>query len=124
MVIDTGIFIEHIRAKDKSSTTLYKISTNTQLFTSSISLYELYMGANSDEKKEDVKFITNGISVLPFTSDVSVKAAQIYHQLKRTNQLIEFRDIFIAATCLVNDLPIVTLNKKHFNRIEGLKVWQ
>jgi len=36
--------------------------------------------------------------------------------------MIEFRDIFIAATCIVNDLPVRTLNKKHFDRITGLHV--
>jgi tRNA(fMet)-specific endonuclease VapC len=36
--------------------------------------------------------------------------------------MIEFRDIFIAATCIVNELPLITLNKKHFKRIEELKL--
>jgi len=36
--------------------------------------------------------------------------------------MIEFRDIFIAATCMVNNLPVKTLNKKHYDRIEGLSV--
>lgn len=31
-------------------------------------------------------------------------------------------NIFIAATCIVNELPIVTLNKKHFERIKGLDI--
>jgi len=53
---------------------------------------------------------------------VAVKAAQIYHSLKSNNQLIEFRDIFIAATCVVNDQPIVMLNKKHFQRIREIKL--
>lgn len=26
------------------------------------------------------------------------------------------------ATCIANELPIATLNKKHFKRIEGLKI--
>lgn len=46
----------------------------------------------------------------------------MYHVLRTRNQMIEFRDIFIAATCLVHDLPIVTLNKKHFKRIDDLKI--
>ena len=37
--------------------------------------------------------------------------------------MIEFRDIFIAATCIENNLPIVTLNKKHFERIAGLDIF-
>ena len=122
MVIDTGIFIEHLRAKDKLGTTLYRISDNTELFISSVSLYELYMGATNKEKENDVKNITGDLSVLPFTDAVAQKAAQIYHQLRLSNQMIEFRDIFIAATCIVNEMPIATLNKKHFKRIDGLKI--
>lgn len=41
---------------------------------------------------------TEGISVLPFNEDVASKAAMIYHQLRQINQMIEFRDLFIAAT--------------------------
>jgi len=40
--------------------------------------------------------------------------------LRQQNKMIEFRDIFIAATCLVNDLPVKTLNLKHFERIDGI----
>ncbi len=73
MVIDTGIFIEHLRAKEKLGTTLYKISDNTELFISSVSLYELYMGATNKEKEKDVKNITGDLSVLPFTDAVAQK---------------------------------------------------
>jgi len=120
MVIDTGIFIEHIRAKDKLNTTLYLIPDNTELFVSSISMYELYMGTATKEKENEVRAITEDLQILPFNDGVAFKAAQLYHALKKQNKLIEFRDIFIAATCLVNDLPLITLNKKHFKRIEGL----
>lgn len=120
MVIDTGIFIEHLRSKDKTNTTLYKVSGNIDLHVSSVSLYELYMGATNKDKEKDVLSLTEDLPILPFNESVAIKAAQIFHQLKADNKLIDFRDIFIAATCLVNNLPILTLNKKHFERIEGL----
>ncbi|QNL52685.1 type II toxin-antitoxin system VapC family toxin [Olivibacter sp. SDN3] len=122
MVIDTGIFIEHLRSKDKTVTMLYRLSDQPYLYISAVSLYELYMGATTKEKEHDVKMLTEDLTVLPFTDAVSIKAAQIYHRLRLNNQMIEFRDIFIAATCIVNELPIVTFNKKHFKRIEGLKI--
>jgi predicted nucleic acid-binding protein len=122
MVIDTGIFIEHLRAKDKTATTLFELSEEPELFISAVSLYELYMGATTKEKQADVKNITEGLSILPFTDAVAEKAGEIYHRLRKTNQIIEFRDIFIAATCLTFNLPIATLNKKHFRRIDGLKI--
>jgi len=92
------------------------------LFISAVSLYELYMGAPTSEKENDIRAITGNIPVLPFSDAVALKAAQLYHLLKKQNQLIDFRDIFIAATCVVNELPLATLNKKHFTRIEGLTV--
>lgn len=122
MVIDTGIFIEHLRIKDKTASTLYKLADNSDLFISAVSLYELYMGATTIEKEADVQNITSDLSILPFTDAVAQKAAEIYHQLRRSSQVIEFRDIFIAATALVNELPIVTLNKKHFKRVDGLQI--
>lgn len=122
MVIDTGIFIEHLRSKDKTATVLYQLSDQSNLYISAVSLYELYMGATTKEKEQDVRILTEDLTVLPFTDTVSIKAAHIYHGLRLNNQMIEFRDIFIAATCIVNELPIATLNKKHFKRIDGLKI--
>ena len=122
MVADTGVFIEHLRAKDKLSTSLYKISENAEIYVSAVTVYELYMGATTKVKEADVKAITENLTVLPFTNAVAQKAAEIYHLLRSNNQMIEFRDIFIAATCIVNGLPIITLNKKHFRRVAGLKI--
>ena len=78
------------------------------------------MGATNDQKKKDVEVLLEGVSVLPFDEEVSMKASEIYHNLRRRNLMIEFRDIFIAATALVFQLPIKTLNKDHFQRIETL----
>jgi predicted nucleic acid-binding protein len=122
MVIDTGIFIEHLRATDKLSTSLYGISDNSSLFISAVTLYELYMGCTTKEKENDVRYLTEDLTVLPFTDAVSKKAAQIYHELRLANKMIEFRDIFIAATCIVNELSIMTHNRSHFKRIKGLIV--
>jgi tRNA(fMet)-specific endonuclease VapC len=122
MVIDTCIFIEHLRAKDRTTTTLYNIPEGEKLFLSAVTLYELHMGAPTADKKQRIEAIIEDLEVLPFTAEVAEKAGQIYHELKRTNSLIEFRDIFIAATCIVYDQPIITSNKKHFKRIEELKI--
>ena len=59
---------------------------------------------------------------LPFAKAVAEKAAIIYQELKKENKVIEFRDIFIAATALVHDMPVLTSNKKHFTRVKGLKL--
>jgi tRNA(fMet)-specific endonuclease VapC len=122
MVVDTGIFIDHLRAKDKTKTSLYGIFEREDLYLSSVTLYELMAGATSQTKKEDILLITSNFQVLEFSKAVAFRAAEIYQQLKKDNQLIEFRDIFIAATSLEFDYPVLTLNKKHFQRIKGLNL--
>lgn len=122
MVVDTGVFIDYLRSKDKTKTILQNLPDNAQLYISSVTLYELYMGATSPQKWVDVKTLTDDIPVLSFTKTTSEKAAIIYQELKKGNKVIEFRDIFIAATAMVHDLPVLTRNKKHFIRVKGLKL--
>jgi tRNA(fMet)-specific endonuclease VapC len=122
MVIDTSIFIEYLRAKDKKKSNLFAIPDSAQLYMSSVTMYELLMGATDENKQKDIKLLTEDLPVLPFDENVSRKAAEIYHQLRLENKMIDFRDIFIAATCLVFELPLKTLNKKHFERIKGLNI--
>lgn len=122
MVIETTVFIEHLRSKDKSKTTLAQIPSETSLAVSSITLFELFLGATTDQKKNDILQLTEDIIVLPFTEEIAQRAADVFQELKKKNQLIEFRDLFIASTALVYKLPIKTINKYHYERIEGLVV--
>lgn len=56
------------------------------------------------------------------TSEIVNRASEIYADLYKRGQLIGDADILIAATALENDLPVVTNNESHFNRISDLQV--
>ena len=53
-------------------------------------------------------------------------AARILKELQRTGREIEFRDIMIASICITNNIPLLTKNLKHFNRLKehGLKLYE
>jgi tRNA(fMet)-specific endonuclease VapC len=38
------------------------------------------------------------------------------------NKLIEIRDLLIGASALVNQFPVATSNKKHFERLSGITI--
>jgi predicted nucleic acid-binding protein len=122
MVVDTGIFIEYLRAKDKTKTTLYSLPDETVIFISVITLFELLMGATTPEKWDDVKKLTDEIEVVSISPEIAQEAAKIFLELKNKNSIIEFRDIFIAATAKVLHLPVKTFNKHHFRRIKNIKL--
>ncbi len=59
--------------------------------------------------------------VVGLNDQIIVRAADIYADLQKTGRLIGDADILIAATALENNLPIVTNNENHFNRIANLQ---
>ena len=62
------------------------------------------------------------IEILPFDSRCVSSAVDIYNKLKQKNQLVGLADIIIAATAISNNMQLLTLNTKHFKRIEKLKL--
>jgi tRNA(fMet)-specific endonuclease VapC len=122
MVIDTCIFIEHLRAKDRTKSILATLPANEPIYLSVVTIFELYSGASTAEKRHDVALVTEDLTVLPFDAAVAAKAGDIYRTLKKQNKLIGVADIMIAATCLTFDQPILTSNKKHFKLVDDLKV--
>lgn len=123
MVIDSSIIIAFLRATNKKQTDLFKLKEKGEtLHISSVTTFELYNGAKDDSKRADLNTLLQPFVNLSFDENVAIEAASIYLELKKSNQLIEFRDIFIAATAIVHKLPISTLNRKHFERIKGLRL--
>ena len=64
------------------------------------------MGATDNNKLYDIQLLTEDLLILPSDDRVASKSGEIYHQLRRENKMIEFRDIFIAATCIVYEMPL------------------
>jgi len=61
--------------------------------------------------------ITKWIESIDFDDEIAMVAASMFRKLKRNNQIIDYRDIFIAATAKVHRLTIATLNINNFDRI-------
>lgn len=85
-----------------------------------MTVYELYVGATSDSKRLDVERVLDGYTQLGFDEQVARRAAEIMIALRQTGRVIPAPDVFIAATALVHNLPIKTLNTKDFERLEGV----
>jgi tRNA(fMet)-specific endonuclease VapC len=124
--LDTNVLIAHKRAKktEKDRTLLYQLATQGYHFAvSSITVYELLRGDNLDEDRYWKTMFAN-MEILPFDSACADQAAEIYKDLKQKGTLIEAEDLFIGATALRHQLTIATGNLKHFERINGLRLYR
>lgn len=88
---------------------------------SAITEYEIFSGATGNQETYWEEFLMK-TEVLAFDKTVSKKAVEINRKLKKKRKQIAIPDLFIAATALAFQLPLATLNKKHFERVEGLEL--
>ncbi len=122
ILIDTSIVIDYLRSQKRDKTIFVNLFDNNELCISVISIFELYNGATSEDKKQEIVTLSEEIEVIDFTIETAKIASDVYLDLRRRNKLIEFRDILIASTALQFDIKIATLNRKHFERIEKLNI--
>ncbi len=123
ILIDSSLIIQFFRMSNKEETSFFKLMEESQLYISVVTEYELLSGARSRELLQDTINILDLLTILNFTSLEARRVAEIYRTLRRKNANIGAADIFIAATAINYDLPLATLNTKHFNRINDLKLY-
>lgn len=122
VLIDTSVIIDHLRKRDKQKSTLFNIAGRFDLFVSSITVFELFAGATDERKKKDIENIISTTEVVSFSTDIAKEAGELYISLKKENRILEIRDIFIAATAVTFNLPIVPLNREHFERVKKIEI--
>jgi predicted nucleic acid-binding protein len=122
VVIDSCVFIEYFRSKNKENTLLTKLNRQRRAFyVSAVAKYEVLAGAQGKDMHEWQQ-IFEDVTVLPFDEAAIDTARTIFRQLKQENKMVSLGDILIAATAMANDLPLATLNQNHFERIQGLRM--
>ena len=122
VLVDTSILIDLFRKTDKANSALISIVRQGYTFCiSAISEYEIYTGTTSGQIEFWDDFLEK-TTVLAFDTSTAKVAVELNKELKRKRKLIDIADLFIAATAISNNLPFATLNKKHFDRIDGLSI--
>ena len=122
---DTNILSYYLKGNEVIKDRLNKeLLEGNQFIINPITYYEISRGLlaiDTQEKLQKFKDLCQIFGVLELSNRVLDIAAQNYAILKKRGELIEDADLFIAATCIVNDLLLITNNNKHFSRIHGLK---
>lgn len=121
--VETTIIIRHFRTSQKQISLLRRAEHKyDKLYLSTMTIYEIELGAARAGRTSDLDVILPLMEVLEIDQRVAEQAAQLHSLLISRNQDIGIKDVFIAATCLVHSLPILTYNVNHFSRVPGLSI--
>lgn len=122
--LDTSFIIDFLKER-KEAIEFMKKNTE-EVFTTEVNVFEIFIGIYTKEDYEREEAIAigffNSIHVAS-SNGWGVKSAKILSVLIKDGNLIEENDCFIASIMLANGCErIITRNKKHFERIKGIKV--
>lgn len=100
-----------------------------RMHVAAITASELLVGvhmAGSVERKQRrgafVEQVLSSVQVLPFDLTVARRHARLRSELRSGGIVVGAHDVQIAATALVHDLDLVTLNIREFDSVPGLVV--
>ncbi|HEY9245742.1 MAG TPA: type II toxin-antitoxin system VapC family toxin [Candidatus Methanoperedens sp.] len=125
--MDTSIFVDCLRknvvpASKSFIKSLQDVNTG---YTSTITIAELSVGVHLSPKKDALEKTLNLLApviLVDIDRNIALEGGRIYSSLVRSGEEIELNDCLIAAAAIsVGVDVIVTRNKKHFERIKGVR---
>jgi predicted nucleic acid-binding protein len=117
-LIDTNVvshlFSDSIPDKGKE---FLKTVINAEFIISVVVEIEILTYTDTPEKMKLIEEFLSFATILPLDSLVTKKSIE----LRRKTKKLKLGDTIIAATCLVNNLTLITNNTKDFKSVNGLK---
>lgn len=122
-IADTNIISRYFSGRDEETKILVSKLGLNKMGISVVSKFELRFWISNFlicDKAERVKIIKL-INSLPVVH-LSTLSSKLAEEMTDTNINAKLADSLIAATCMEFNLPLLTLNKKDFQKISGLSL--
>jgi predicted nucleic acid-binding protein len=124
IVVDTSVLIDYLRQQNKAGTVFHQVFTNKtyQACIALVTMTELWAGKSmaNIETETRVSELIKHCEVLFPNEQIAQSAGRL---LRESNYEMDFADAEIAATSVVEMLPLLTLNVKHFRAIKELRLF-
>ena len=123
-VIDTSVLVDLDRRTQEEK--VEKLDSEGRHVISCVSVTEMFHGLRKqkiyEEEHLEMNDFLSRFNVKPVDWKVAKEASGIIHHLREEGKsLHDLHDVYIGATALKEELPVLTLNESHFTRIDGLE---
>ena len=120
--VDTDVCIDFLRRKEPGLTLLIKLLEKFDPCITTITAFELHLGHIKMNRKDRIEGFIDQFNILPFNLEAAIISARIQALLDSRGEGIGIPDTLIAGICVAEKVPLLTLNAKHFSKIDELRL--
>jgi len=118
-LIDTDVLIDYLRGREQAVKFLEKLKGD--LLISSITVAELYSGVRAVEEERALDQFLQAFLVIEADQAIAKKAGLYRHEFSKSHGT-GLADALIAASAESRHAILVSLNRRHFPMVKGMKV--
>jgi tRNA(fMet)-specific endonuclease VapC len=126
-LLDTDWAIQAFGGREPATATLRRFA-RLGVAVSRITFAELYHGAhmsiNPQASTVEIRDFLSPYQQVEISDRIKERFGEIRAELQRRGELIGDFDILIAATAIEHDLTLLTFNRRHYERVPGLRMYQ
>lgn len=126
LVLDTDVMVKHLRGSLPGL--IAGLERRSSLATTRVNAFELYYGAY---KSKDVranlgsaKGLLESVDVLDLDDHAAERSGEVLARLEADGLTLDPRDVFIGCIAAENGYSVLTMNRRHFERIPNLQAVQ
>jgi len=121
-VADTDVLIDFLAGAEPSSAYVAQELERGSLLTTAVSRFDLLSGARNARQESKVRELLAAIPTLPLDEESADRAAEVRRALERAGEPIGMADSLIAGIVLVRGGVLLSRNRRHFERVQGLRL--
>ncbi|MEO8615292.1 MAG: type II toxin-antitoxin system VapC family toxin [Luteolibacter sp.] len=124
-LLDTNVCIDVLRGRPEV-VARFRVHSPEDFVVSVITEFELLNGtgrapeAFRDSEKRKVNSLLAQFQIIPFDSECAKLAGKVHASLLNDGTPVGIMDVFIAATAMKLEIPVVTSNLRDFSRFQSL----
>jgi tRNA(fMet)-specific endonuclease VapC len=121
-VADTDVLIDFLAGAEPAAEWVATELERGSLLTTVISRFELLSGARNQRQENSIRQLLAAVPTLDLGDEAADKAAEVRRLLDRSGASIGMADSLIAGIVLVHSAVLLTRNRRHFERVPGLRL--
>jgi tRNA(fMet)-specific endonuclease VapC len=122
MIADTDVLIDYLAGRGDGATLVAAELRRGTLQTTAVTRFELLAGARTPKQLQILQQLLEALPTLSLDRAGADRAAQVRRALEDRGGAIGMGDSLIAGIVLQNGGTLVTRNRRHFERVDGLRI--